>query len=195
MCVTWLIHVCDVTHSCVWRDSFMCVTWLIHVCDSFTCVTHSYVWHDSFTCVTHSCVWHDSFRSRAWLIQVCDMTQSFVWELDVQSHLMDSCTCGTWLTQVCDMAHSCVWHDSFMCVTWFIGANKLSHYGWVCLNLSMRHGTRMNASCNKYEYVMSHMTVSVTHKNIYICIWVCVCVWEREERVCVVMKWYIYMFI
>jgi len=22
MCVTWLIHVCDMTHSCVWRDSF-----------------------------------------------------------------------------------------------------------------------------------------------------------------------------
>ena len=35
--------VCDVTHSCVWRDSFMCVTWLIHVCD----VTHSCVWHTS----------------------------------------------------------------------------------------------------------------------------------------------------
>jgi len=45
MCVTWLIHVCDMTHSCVWQDSFMCVTWLIHVCD----MTHSCVWHDSYT--------------------------------------------------------------------------------------------------------------------------------------------------
>jgi len=33
MCVIWLSHVCDLTHSCVWHDSFMCVTWLIHVCD------------------------------------------------------------------------------------------------------------------------------------------------------------------
>jgi len=41
-------HMCDMTHSCVWRDSFICVTWLIHVCD----VTHLYVWHDSFICVT-----------------------------------------------------------------------------------------------------------------------------------------------
>jgi len=40
MCVTWLMHVCDMTHSCVWHDSFMCVTWLIHVCD----MTHSCVW-------------------------------------------------------------------------------------------------------------------------------------------------------
>ena len=28
-----LVHTCDRTHSCVWRDSFMCVTWLIYVCD------------------------------------------------------------------------------------------------------------------------------------------------------------------
>jgi len=39
ICVTCLIHVCDVAHSCVWRDSFVCVTYLIHVCD----VTHSCV--------------------------------------------------------------------------------------------------------------------------------------------------------
>ena len=31
---------------CVWRDAFMCVTWRIHVCD----MTHSYVWHDAFIC-------------------------------------------------------------------------------------------------------------------------------------------------
>jgi len=37
MCVTWLIHVCDVTYSWVWHDSFMCVSWLIHMRD----VTHS----------------------------------------------------------------------------------------------------------------------------------------------------------
>jgi len=36
------------THSYVWHDSFICVTWLIHMCD----MTHSYVWHDSFICVT-----------------------------------------------------------------------------------------------------------------------------------------------
>ena len=86
--------VAQMTHLCVWHDAFMCVTWLIHVCDmthlritisnqgAFTrahvpwlvhmydmkysnvhmCpVTHSYVWHDSFTCVPrllHSWVHH-----------------------------------------------------------------------------------------------------------------------------------------
>jgi len=46
--VTWLIHMCDMTHSYVWHDSFICVTWLIHMCD----MTHSYVWHDSWRYVT-----------------------------------------------------------------------------------------------------------------------------------------------
>jgi len=54
----WLIHMCDMTHSCVWNDAFMCVTWCIHMCD----ITHSYVCHDSFMCdMTHACVWHDIF--------------------------------------------------------------------------------------------------------------------------------------
>ena len=29
--VICLIHMCDMTHSYVWHDSFICVTWLIHV--------------------------------------------------------------------------------------------------------------------------------------------------------------------
>jgi len=77
-CVTWLIHVCDMTNSHVWHDSFTYVSWLVlvqgraqttkyppkkpsHMCE----MTHSYVWHESFTCVT-------------WLIHTCDMTHSNV---------------------------------------------------------------------------------------------------------------------
>jgi len=59
--VSWLIHMCDMTHSYVCRDSFICVTWLFR-----TCV------------VTHSCVWHDSFVRVSWLIHMCDMTHSRV---------------------------------------------------------------------------------------------------------------------
>jgi len=42
--------ICDMTQSCViwlvnlWHDSSTCVIWLIHMCD----MTHSHVWHDSF---------------------------------------------------------------------------------------------------------------------------------------------------
>jgi len=55
MCVTWLTHMCDMTHSYVWHDSFICVTWLIHMCDK----THS--WPIHMRGVTHSYVWHDLF--------------------------------------------------------------------------------------------------------------------------------------
>ena len=45
---TWLIHKSAMTHSYVWRDSFICVTWLIHMCD----MAHSYVWHNSSIGIT-----------------------------------------------------------------------------------------------------------------------------------------------
>ena len=62
ICVTWLIHMCDMTHSHVWHGAFICVTWLIHMCD----MMNSYVWHDAIIFVT-------------WLIHMCDMTHSYVW--------------------------------------------------------------------------------------------------------------------
>jgi len=41
ICVTWLIHTCDMTLSYVWYCSFVYVAWFIHMCD----MTHSYVWY------------------------------------------------------------------------------------------------------------------------------------------------------
>ena len=98
-CVTWLIHMCDVTHSYVWHDSFICATWLVHMCD----MTHSYVWHDSFICVT-------------WLVHICDATPSYVWRNSFIWET-DSFICVTWLLHMCDVTRSYVWHDSFICVT------------------------------------------------------------------------------
>jgi len=57
--LTFICVTLFVTHSCVWHDSFMCVTWLIHMCD----MTHSYVWHDSFICVTLCVRFHVSHDS------------------------------------------------------------------------------------------------------------------------------------
>jgi len=121
ICMTWLNHVCDVTHhtcdvthSCVWRDSFICVTWLI-----------SYVWRDSFIRVTWliSYVWRDSFIRVTWLIHTCDMTYSYVWR--------DLLIRVTWLTHTCDVAHSHAWHGSFTRVTWLIHTCDLTYsHAW-----------------------------------------------------------------
>jgi len=102
-CVTLLIHVCDMTRSHVWHDSFI-------LCD----MTHSHVRHDSFTRVTwrvHS-VWHDSFTCVIRLIHMCDMTRSFC-----VTRLIHMCgwliyMCGVTHANVCHASHSCKWHDS-----------------------------------------------------------------------------------
>ena len=48
MCVTWLvtwrIQMCDMTHSYVWHASFIRVTCLIHIC----AISFSYLWIDSY---------------------------------------------------------------------------------------------------------------------------------------------------
>jgi len=79
MYVTWLIRVCNMTHSYVRHDSYTCVTF------SYVWHAHSYVWLDSsnvfdaFMCVTWlisesnsllwmPVIWHVSH------INVCDMT-------------------------------------------------------------------------------------------------------------------------
>ena len=106
ICVIWLMHICDMTHShvwmshsCVWHGLFICVTGLIHMCD----MIHAYVWHDSCICVTwlihmcdmtHSYVWHDSIICVTWLNHMCDMTHAWcalflrcVWHI---THINDS---------------------------------------------------------------------------------------------------------
>ena len=52
------IDACDKTHLHAWHDWCMCVTWRIHMCD-MTCInlTHSHAWH---VCDRHSCVRHYS---------------------------------------------------------------------------------------------------------------------------------------
>ena len=85
---TWLVRICDLTHSYVWHDS-------IHMCD----MTHPHLWHTSFKCLAwlHPYVWYDSFTYVTCLIHVFGMTPS---------------TCVTWLIHMCEMTHPHVWHDS-----------------------------------------------------------------------------------
>jgi len=118
-CVTWHIHVCDVTpvliktrdvtrayggrDSCnVWRDPFICVTELLRIMYRFARETPWCV----FTCVT-------------WLIHVCDVIRVLV-RVDLRARecvaLMKVCDvtrgygCMTYATW--DVTHSYVWHDS-----------------------------------------------------------------------------------
>jgi len=88
LCVTWLVFICDMTHSHVWNDSFVCVTWLIVRVEWLIRIfdmTRLHVWHDSCICVewlirvfdmthVHAHVWHDSSICVSWLIRMYDVT-------------------------------------------------------------------------------------------------------------------------
>ena len=88
--VTWLIHICVMSHAYVWHDSFIFVSCLMHMCD----MTHSYEMHfcngsdhvngfpyapnRAMLDMTHSYVEHDPSMCVTWLIHMCDMTHSYV---------------------------------------------------------------------------------------------------------------------
>jgi len=121
----------------MWHDRLICVSWLIYVCD----MTHSYVWHDRLICVW-SCiygVWYDSFIRVTWLIHVqyvsgscavCDMTR-LGRGMDYLHVWHDSCIWVTWLIHAYDVTHLYVWHDACIRVTWLIYICDMTHlYMW-----------------------------------------------------------------
>jgi len=89
--VMWHIHVFDVAHSYVWCDTFTCVMCLficgmllIHMCDVIHShvsrdSTPSYAWHDSFMreLMPHSHVWYEWFICVMWLTHMCSVTHSY----------------------------------------------------------------------------------------------------------------------
>jgi len=94
ICVTFILHMCDLTCPHTWHASFVRVTCLIHTCD----MTHSSVWHDSFMYAT--CL----------MIHIYDMLDSYVWH---DSSVVKIVTCAMWLIHICNMTHSYVWRILF----------------------------------------------------------------------------------
>jgi len=91
MCVTWLIHMCAMTHSHTLHDAFSCVPWLIHM----DVMTHSYRCCDSFICVP-------------WLIHLraytCRQEKIHVIHMNASCHTHAK---YEWLTHVTHMNGSC----------------------------------------------------------------------------------------
>jgi len=176
----------------VWHDSFICVTWLIHVRD----MTHAYVWHDSFKCVTwlntNHCLECPTPRARecvthwcrslcvyaTWLIHLCDtlmlltvcvcyMTHLYVWHADA-THCVcvrhDSFICVTWRIHECDMTHLSAWHDSY-----HIYARVTSH---------SQRDTLMPLTvcvCDMTHLLMQLQSNMANWSTVWVCMCVCVC--------------------
>ena len=118
-----ITHMCHMSHSYAWHDSFVCATWLIHMCGmtySPCDMTLFYVRHDAFICVT-------------WLIHMCAITHSCVWHF--------SFICVTWPIHKCGITHSKVHHDTFTCKTWLFHTY-----------IRMSHGTHILYVTNSMSY-------------------------------------------
>jgi len=82
VCLTWLIHTCDMTQWYVWQDLlimwhdlFVCLTWLIHTFD----MAYPHVRHDSFMCATwlnHMCFMTHSYAARTWSFDMGKKTEA-----------------------------------------------------------------------------------------------------------------------
>jgi len=144
------------------------------------------------------CVSRDSFMYVAWLVQMCDLTYSYVWHdncmcvrhnaftrvcskcdtLFSASHVSASgiwCVCDTTPSCVCDVTRACMWHDSFKCVPWLIQMCGMTD-SYVCHNAFTSVCSEGDTLC-----CASHVNAST--------IW-CVCV-IRLVHVCDVTRSYV----
>jgi len=158
--VTWLIHMCGMTH-----DSFKCESWLIQSLLSESC--HIYEW-----VVSHFCCGY-----RATSQGLLDWFEIYPISVYIYVH---KCICdmGTLVTCPCLVTHT---NKSFHTYEWVMVRNTsnvpmshiwMSHvtschtYEWVMSHIWMRHVTHMNESCHSFEWVMSHIWMShVTYMN------------------------------
>ena len=103
ICVPWLVHMCDMTHSHVCHDPCIRVPWLIHRCSR----THAHVCHDSFIRVLWFYVCHDSFKRVLWFIII---PRSHTYEAHI------------WMSHGTCMTHIRITHmnESWHIYKWFI---------------------------------------------------------------------------
>jgi len=137
-----------------WYGSFICVTWLIHMRVIWPIhtrdMTHSHVWHDSstrdlrtelltplywfefdppFAIKLH--MWHDAFIRVTWLVDVCDVNDSYVWQdsfICEKLHMLMGATSLSYLTWLVYMRHDSAYVAvTHLYVTWLSPMCDMTH--------------------------------------------------------------------
>jgi len=91
-----------------------------------------------------------------WLIQMCDMPHSYVWQDSIISTQMIY-MCGT--IHMCDVPHSYVWHDSFMRV------DTTHLYAWHATLICAKWLIHMCWMSIIYECNMTHSYVNTISRS------------------------------
>ena len=175
------MHVCDMTHSCVWHDSFKCVTWLISVCGMRFIRMYNFVIllgpkqsrkytyekvmsHTQMSHVTHmneSCHTHEWVMSLMSLSQVTHMNESrhendwavsHIW-ISHRTHVDESCPTNGWVMSHPSMSHVTHKHES--CVP---RTCRTYTFKWVMSHVWMSRVTHMNKSHHTHDWVTSNAT-------------------------------------
>ena len=158
VCVTWLIHMCDKTHSYVWHDSFICVTWLIHMYDT-----------------THSCHTYEWQICGTWLTLLRDMPHSYVWYDSSMSHMNDE---HTWSITTWASWYVVLSIDVIFAFLWRFSASQIVlRMGWdIYINQFQIHKWKNGLSsvnvcylfAELWMYVSIHTWTTFIDKCIYV---------------------------
>jgi len=193
MCDTADSCMCDMSRSRAWHYAFMCVTWHIHMYDiTRVCIRwwqnlYIYVWRDScayawharcmchlFICWWHCSyirVWHDAFVRVMWVIHTCDVTCVCISFDITHIHTCDMTwflyMCDvTWLIYMCDVTYA--WHDRFTCDLFIHWWHWLIYVGCDSF-LYTCHDRFMCVTRRILECVVAQ---SCAWRNLYICVYV-----------------------
>ena len=165
ICVTWLVNICDITHSCVrmsrsnnWHKSFIEMTWLVSQSTYMRECCHSFI-HIWKSQVTHA----HTHQSSATQKSAC--TTTLIYTIHAQTHTHTNTHTythtHTHTPEFCD-AGKCLYDNiDVRCVFEIVEANGALNeschtYEWVMSHIWRRQVTRMNESWHSYELVMSH---------------------------------------
>ena len=179
MCYELLMHMRHKT----WHDSLICVTWLAHMCD----MTHSYVWHDTrdtdarvtvymyiYTYIfSHIYIYKYTYRYSHMYTLMNESRD--IWMSHV-THMNGSCHTYEWVMSHIWMGHVTHMHESCHTYSWHT-CNTLQHTATRCNTLQHIPDTHA-IHCNTLQRAATHCNTFLTHMcrgHATISLCVCVC--------------------
>jgi len=176
ICVTWLVHTCDMTRSYVWHYSWnviqchvrndVCVCVCICVCVCVCVLSLASAWQDSFTCVT----WQMALRPAAEeiILRTCELATAHVW-MSHNTHLNESR--HTYHSDIVALRMCGIRHGTHLCESWYTYCSNFIatlRSEWVTAHMWLSHSTHVNKSRHTSEWVTAHEWITHSTRLVVI---------------------------